>query len=297
MVMSSLGFKSAVVLVSTLAISIYLPASAQTVPTIDTEDATLGLASVSSGGHVHLSVAFDARNGDFARGNYDDDRADRDRLPVHAQIGLAVELSHDADGAATGWLVLRSSNGFHAPKASEQAAPRSWYESNNLAAIVLSPAEGLRAAAVYTMKTSPNGVSGTTHEASLALTYAGDNAVGAISPQLAVTVRPKGDDGVFTIMGIEPSQELAGHDGPTLSLPLAVGIGWHGFYGAHTADRAYVSAGVAIEQPFALGDTKWSARVEAAALIRDARLAALSGPDGETGRVAPLISASVAMAY
>ena len=273
-------------------------ASAQTIPTIDTEDATLGSATTSSSGRFHPLVAFDIRNGDFARGDYDDDRADLDRLPVHAQIGLVVELTHRLDGEATSWLLLRSSNGFHAPDDGEVTAPRSWYESNNLAALVFTPTKGLRTAAVYTIKTSPNGVSATTHEASLSLAYAGTDAMGALSPTLVATIRPKGNDGVFTQAGIEPGVALSSRqDGPKLSLPLAVGVGWAGFYGVGSGDRRFLSAGLAIKQPFGLGDTHWSAHLAAVALIRDRRLAALSGPDGETATVVPLVTISVSMAY
>jgi hypothetical protein len=273
-------------------------AAAQSVPTIDTEDATLGSAKVSAGGNVHPILAFDVRNGDFARGNYDDDRADLDRLPVHAQLGFAIDLSHGADGDATSWLVVRSSNGFHAPAMGETTAPRIWYESNNLAAFVFTPAKGLRTAAVYTIKASPNGVSATTHEASLSFAYDGEDAVGTLSPTFVVTMRPKGDHGVFTQAAIEPAFDLSKReDGPKLSIPLAIGRGWGGFYGAGSGSRTYVSAGAALEQPFLLGATHWSTRLEALAVVRDDRLAALSGPSGETGTVVPLVTWSVSMAY
>ncbi len=278
--------------------SIGSPASARTVPTIDTEDATLGSSPVSTDARVHPLFALDLRNGDFARGAYDDDRADLDRLPVHAQIGLAAELTHSGDGAATSWLVLRSSNGFHAPGSAETTSPRAWYESNNLAALVFAPAEGLRAAAVYTIKTSPNGVSETTHEASLSLAYDGKDALGSLSPTIVATTRPKGAGGVYTQAGIEPAIALSSRDASAkLSLPVAVGVGWGGFYGPQTGTRAFVSAGLALEQPFTLGGTRWNARAEAVALIRDDRLAALSGPQGETGSVVPLVTFSVSMAY
>lgn len=121
---------------SATAVLASINASAQSVPTIDTEDATLGSAKISGDGDLHPQLAFDVRNGDFARGNYDDDRADLDRLPVHAQLGVAIDLSHGSNGEATSWLVLRSSNGFHAPSTGETSTPRIWYESNNLAALV-----------------------------------------------------------------------------------------------------------------------------------------------------------------
>ncbi|MGC5798098.1 hypothetical protein [Sphingomonas sp. NFX23] len=283
---------------SAIAVLASIDASAQSVPTIDTEDATLGSVKISGGGDLHPQLVFDVRNGDFARGNYDDDRADLDRLPVHAQLGVAIDLSHVSDGAATSWLVLRSSNGFHAPSTGEMSTPRIWYESNNLAALVFTSVKGLRAAGVYTIKTSPNGVSATTHEASLSLAYDGDDVVGKLSPTLAVTMRPKGDNGVFTLAAIEPGFDLSEReDGPKLSIPVAIGRGRGGFYGSGSGSRSYLSAGAALEQPFLLGAMQWSTRLEALAVVRDDRLAALSGPRGETGTVVPLITWSVSTAY
>jgi hypothetical protein len=272
-------------------------AAAQTAPTIDTEDATLGSATVGEG-WIHPMLAFDARNGDFARGNYDDDRADLGRLPGHAQVGAAIDLFRAPDGEAIGWLVLRSSNGFHTPHAQERAAPRAWYESNNLAALVVTPLKGLRAAAVYTIKTSPNGVSATTHEASLSLAYAGADGLGKLSPTFVVTTRTKGDHGVYTQAAIEPGFDLGnGERAPKLSLPIAVGTGWRGFYAADSGNRVFASAGAALEKPFLLGATHGTMRWEALALIRDDRLAALSGPDGETATIVPLVTWSVSVAY
>lgn len=104
------------------------PADAQQVPTIDTEDASLGSTSVGSG-RVHPSMALDVRNGDFARGNYDDDAADLDRLPVHLQLGFAAELHRKAHDKADVFLVFNSSNGVHVPVSAELTAPRAWYST------------------------------------------------------------------------------------------------------------------------------------------------------------------------
>lgn len=273
-------------------------ADAQTVPTLDTEDATLGVDDVSSSGRLHPSFAIDLRNGDFARGSYDDDRADLSRLPVHAQVGLALDLGHDGEGKATSWFVVRSSNGFHSPAAGETTRPRAWYESNNLAAFVFSPAAGLRAGALYTIKTSPNGVSATTHEASLTFAYDGKDAIGVLKPTFVTTVRPKGDHGLYTQLGIAPSLALGPGDGaPKLSVPAAIGVGWRGFYGQGAGSRLFGNVGLALERPFVIGGTHWGARAEALALIRDDRLARSSGPDGETGTVVPLVTLSLSMAY
>jgi len=273
-------------------------AQAQTVPTIDTEDATIGSDAVSSGGWLHPSLGVDLRNGDFARGNYDDDAADLDRLPAHLQVGLAVDLHRGRDGAVDTWLVARSSNGFHAPATTERGSPRSWYESNNLLALVATPAPGLRAAAIYTIKTSPNGVSATTHEASLSFAYEAKSGLGLLKPTLAVTGHAKGGGGLYTQAGIEPELSLAaGDDAAKLSFPAAIGVGWRGFYEQGSGDRLFGNAGVALSKPLTLGGVKVSARASLLALIRDRRLARLSGPDGETGMVVPLATVGLSLAY
>jgi hypothetical protein len=274
------------------------PACARSMPIIDTEDATLGSAPIASTRRVHPLVGLDLRNGDFARADYDDDRADLGRLPVHAQLGLAIELSRDTNGEAKSWIFLRSSNGFHAPGRDELSEPRSWYESNNLAALVLTPAKGVRAALVYTIKTSPNAVSDTTHEASLSLSYGGKDALGSLAPTFVMTMRPKGGDGVFMQAGIEPEIRLFSTSDPLkLSLPIAVGVGWKSFYSPRSGDRGFASAGCAVEQTIALSGTRLTARAEALALVRDRRLARLSGPEGEIGTVVPLVTLSLSLAY
>lgn len=273
-------------------------ALAQSVPSINTEDATLGSQGVSSSGSIHPSFGVDVRNGDFARGNYDDDAADLDRLPVHVQVGIDFDLHRDAEGKADTWLVARSSNGVHSASSGETTSPHAWYESNNLVALVVTPATGVRAAAIYTIKASPNGISATTHEASLSFAYDAKNWFGTLKPTFAATVRPKGDHGVYTQVGIEPEFALDGsEDGPSLSFPAAIGVGWSGFYDAGSGDRLFANAGVALSKPFSVGTTKWNARAEMLALIRDDRLRRLSGPLGETGTVVPLATIGVSLAY
>ncbi|RYD24701.1 MAG: hypothetical protein EOP89_10840 [Lysobacteraceae bacterium] len=99
------------VLAATLALVAASPASSQTVPFIDTEDATLSEVDVG-GGSVHPIVSFDVRNGDYARGAYDDDAAGLGRVPVHVSVGAAAVLKRGADGQGTLFLVGQSSNGF-----------------------------------------------------------------------------------------------------------------------------------------------------------------------------------------
>jgi len=272
-------------------------AGAQTIPTVDTEDASLG--SLDAGrGRLHSVVGVDLRNGDFARGGYDDDAANLDRLPVHVQFGLAWDLHRDTEGTADWWLVGSSSNGFHAASRDERTRPRAWYESNNLVALVGKPMRGLTVGAAYTIKTSPNGVAGTSHEASLTAAFDGDGAIGALHPGAAVTVRPKGDNGVFTQVSIEPEVALrSGDAAPTLSLPVIAGVGWGGFYGAGTGDVAYGSAGVAYSHPFRLGGGHWRLRAEALAVVRDPTLRRIGSLDAETARVVPLATIALTFAY
>lgn len=274
------------------------PATAQTVPSIDTEDATLGSQRASSSGRIHPSFGIDVRNGDFARGNYDDDAANLDRLPVHVQLGIAADLHHDADGRADTWFVARSSNGFHSPSNDETTAPRAWYESNNLVALVATVGRGLRAAAVYTVKTNPNGVSSTTHEASMSFAYETKRGLGALNPTFVATVRPKGAHGIYTQAGIEPSLSLGSDEqAPKVSFPAAIGVGWGGFYNVGSGNRLYGNAGLGISKPFKIGATRWSTRAQLLALIRDDRLRRLSGPEGETSTVVPLGTLALSLAY
>jgi hypothetical protein len=269
------------------------PAASQSVPTIDTEDVTLGSSSVGTGS-IHPAFGVDVRNGDFARGNYDDDAADLDRLPVHVQVGVAADLHYDAAGQADVWLVIRSSNGIHSALSDERTSPRGWYESNNLVGLVVAPAAGLRAGIVYTIKASPNGVSDTTHEASMTTSYDGKDAIGWLHPNFAATVRPKGTHGLFTQLGVAPEIALGTSEyAPTLSLPAVIGIGWGGFYDAGSGDQLYGNAGLAIGQPVRLGNLHASLRAEMLALFRDDRLRRLSGPLGETGAVVPLATLSL----
>jgi hypothetical protein len=247
-------------------------------------------------GRFHPQLGVDARNGDFSRGNYDDDAASLDRIPLHVQAGFALDLHQGADGAADAWLVFSSSNGFHTPSADERVSPRRWYESNNLLGLVVSPAEGLRVGFVYTVKSSPNDVAATTQEASLTLAYQAESGLGAWRPGLAVTTRTQGDSGLYTQGSLEPGMDLTAN-GLRLSFPSALGVGWNDFYGPDSGDRLYARTGLALEQPFRWGETRWSARAEALALYRDGALRDLSGPEGETDGVVPQVTLSLSMAY
>lgn len=266
-------------------------------PLSDTEDASLGSVTVGDG-WLHPVIGFDLRNGDFVRGSYDDDAADLDRVPAHVQLGLVYELSRAANGDATTWLMLRSSNGFHAPIREERTSPRAWYESNNLLGLATRLAPGLTGAATYTVKTSPNGISDTTHEVSAALSLDRDAGLGALKPGFAATWRPKGGGGLYTQVTIEPGWNLGtGERAPRLSIPAAMGVGWDGFYEPGSGSRVYGSAGLALEAPLAIGGGHWSARAEALALVRDDRLRALGGKRAEHGTVEPYVTLSLSYAY
>ncbi|MBD8472408.1 hypothetical protein [Sphingomonas sp. CFBP 8765] len=78
---------SALAVLTEVLMAVPSPTDAQQVPAIDTEDTSLVSASVGSG-RVHPSMAPDVRNSDFARGNYDNDEADLDRLPVISSFAL-----------------------------------------------------------------------------------------------------------------------------------------------------------------------------------------------------------------
>lgn len=272
------------------------PVGAQTIPTIDTEDASLGSLSVG-GGRFHPVIGIDLRNGDVARGGYDDDAANLDRVPVHVQIGFGFDLHRDPSGQADLWLVGTSSNGFHAPRLAERTSPRGWYESNSLLGIVGTPAKGLTLGAAYTIKTSPNGISGTSHEASVTAAYEGDHGIGVLHPNASATVRPKGGTGIFTQVGIEPQLAIgAAEHAPTISLPVIAGIGWSDFYDRGTGNAGYGSVGLALTQPLTIGAVRYRLRVDAAAVVRDDVLRRLGSEDAETATIVPLVTISLVAA-
>lgn len=272
-------------------------ADAQKMPMSDTEDASIGSISVGNG-RFHPVLSFDVRNGDFVRGSYDDDAANLDRLPVHLQLGVGLELHRDTQGKADVWLEVRSSNGFHSPIADERASPRGWYESNNLVGLVAALAPGLNGALTYTIKASPNGIADTTHEVSTAFAYAADRGIGMLRPGFVATIRTKGGGGPYAQVTIEPEIALTdASDGPTLSVPAVFGVGIGGFYEEGSGTAVYGSAGVAYSHPFTLGNTNLSARAEVLALVRDDRLRRLGDPLANKGTIQPYATVGLTLAY
>jgi hypothetical protein len=274
-----------------------VPAAAQTIPFADTEDATLSEIDVGEG-DVHPVASIDLRNGDYARGAYDDDDAGLGRVPLHVSLGGAVVLRRRAGGDAALFLIGQSSNGFHAPRRDEQVRPRGWYESNTLVGLAWRPATGIDAAITYAIKTSPNGVAATTHEASLTFLYATDDALGRLKPRVAVTRRTRGNGGIYTIVGIAPSFDLSDReDGPSLALPVSVGVGWNGFYAGGSGDRIYGSGGISLSQPVRVGSAKATLQAEFLTLVRDDRLRRMDAPAGTHATLVPYANLSFALAW
>lgn len=156
----------------------------------------------------------------------------------------------------------------------------------------------MNAAATYTIKTSPNGVAATTHEASLTFLYTADEGIGRLKPRLAVTRRTRGDGGFYTILGIAPEIALSdADDATTIGLPVTAGVGWHGFYAAGSGDRAYGSGGITLARPVRLGRARATVQAEILALLRDDRLRRLDAPDGTTAALVPYATVSFAVAW
>lgn len=261
-------------------------------PISDTEDAGLDSQTVGEG-RLHPILGLDVRNGDFVRGTYDDDGAGLDRVPVHLQLGLVYELVRDGDEAST-WLEVRSSNGFHAPGGNETASPRAWYESNNLVGIATRLAPGLTGAVTYAIKTSPNGVSDTTHELSGAVALDGSGGLAMLNPGFVVTWRPKGGGGLYTQATIEPGIDV-GAD--RLSAPAALGVGWNNFYEQGSGTRVFGRVGLAYKHPFTIGGARLAVRAEASALFRDDRLRQLDAPMANSDTIRPFGTIGVTYAY
>lgn len=271
-------------------------ADSRSVPVSDTEDASLGSQPVGDG-RLHAILGLDARNGDFVRGTYDDDGASLGRVPVHAQIGLVYELARTGDKADT-WLEVRSSNGFHAAGGQESAAPRAWYESNNLIGIEMRLAPDLIGAVSYAIKTSPNGIAATTHEVSAAFSLDGDSGFLLLHPGLAATWRPKGGGGLFVQGMIEPGIDVGQGETPDrLTIPIALGVGTDGFYAQGSGTRAYGRVGVAYAHPFTIGDAHLALRAEASAILRDDKLRRLDPPAASARAIRPLGMIAITYAY
>ena len=280
-----------------VAVLVAAPAAAQTIPFADTEDATLSEIDVGEG-DVHPVVSFDVRNGDYARGAYDDDDAGFAQVPVHVSVGGAVVLARRRGGEASLFAIGQSSNGFHAPRRDERTSPRAWYESNTLVGIAWRPSQGVTAATTYTIKASPNGVAGTTQEASLTFLYAAEDRIGRLQPRLAVTRRTQGNGGFYTIAGIAPSFDLSDDEnGLSLSLPVTVGIGWNGFYGSDSGTRTYAGGGLSLARPVAIGAARATLQAEIVGLLRDDRLRRLDAPAGTSAALVPQGTVSLTMAW
>ena len=280
-------------------VAVAAPAYGQSIPFADTEDATLSEIDVTDGRrNVHPVLMLDGRNGDYARGVLDDDDASLDRVPVHVAIGGALVLRRKRDGTADLFAIGQSSNGFHAPRPDERVSPRAWYESNNLLGLAWRPTDGLTAALVYAVKASPNGVAPTTHEASLSVLYTADDALGWFKPRVAITRRTQGEGGLYTIAGVAPSFRLArGDAGPSLSVPVLVGVGWNDFYAAGSGTRAYGSGGLRLSQPVKIGVSAAAVQADIVALVRDDRLRRLDAPDGSTAMVIPHATIALTLAW
>lgn len=264
-------------------------------PIADTEDASLGSIRVG-GGRLHVAATLDVRNGDFVRGSFDDDPASLEQVPVHVQAGLVQELARDADGQGSAWLMVRSSNGFHAPTGRERTSPRGWYESNNLIGVAARLGPDLTGGIVYAIKASPNGVAGTTHELSGTMSLSGDTGLAGFNPGLVATWRPQGGGGLYTQATLEPGWDLGRPGrGPRLSLPMAIGVGWNGFYEPGTGTRLFGSAGVALTMPMVT--PALLARAEAMALVRDDLLRQLGGPRSDTAMVVPYVTLAISYSY
>lgn len=273
------------------------PADAQSVPFSDTEDASLGELSVGDGSW-HPIGRLNLRNGDYARGGYDDDSSNLNRVPVHVELGLVYDLKNATAEAGSMWLEFHSSNGFHAPSDQETRNLRSWYESNNLVGFVYAPVRGLRAGLSYTVKTSPNDVAATSHEASVVLSYQSDRGLGWLHPNVVGTIRPRGGQGLYTQLSIEPEWKLGEANGaPSISLPVLVGIGWGGFYKAGSHTIGYRSVGLAVTQPFMVGSARASLHGEIGTLVRDRMLARLDGDDANRATVVPIGQITLSFAY
>ena len=288
-------WKMAIIVLS-VTISEVSPLNAKDFPTIDS-DGHLGKAATGDG-DLHMVVDVSVANGDFSRGAFDDDAASVDQLPMHGSATLAWTLHRDAASNPDLWIEASSANGFHSPVAIERTSPRAWYESNNLLAVLYKPNNTTNAALSYLIKTSPNGISPTSHELAASVGYATKNGIGSLAPSVVLSVHTRGGKGVYSLFSIDPNFKLAERDSsPTLSVPVRFGIGWDDFYGSGTGTAVYGSAGLAFARPFALGSTNGKIHAELLALFRDKTVRSLGKRDAENAAVVPLATIGISLSY
>lgn len=272
------------------------PAHAQDFPTIDA-DGQLGKAATGNG-DLHADFDLSLANGDFSRGSYDDDAASLDRLPVHGALTIGWTAHKSAAGDPDLWLEASTSNGLHSAQSIERTSPRAWYESNNLAAVFYKPNKATTTALAYVIKTSPNGISPTTHELTASLGYKTDGGIGRLQPSTAVSLHTKGGNGLYTLFGIAPSFDLGpGDSPPTIDIPVRLGVGWDDFYGPGSGTAMFASAGLAFNRPFAVGTSHWKFHAEALALLRDRTVRNLGEADAEHSAVVPLATMGVSLSF
>ena len=132
---------------------------------------------------------------------------------------------------------------------------------------------------------------------SLTAALDGDTGLAALGAAASAIWRPKGGEGFFTQIGIEPSIAVTHReDGPELGFPARIGVGWAGFFALNSGDAAYGSIGAAYSHPFEAGGAKWRLRAEVLAVLRDDTLRRLGGPEAEHGTVVPLATVGLQVA-
>ncbi|MGJ3627975.1 hypothetical protein AB5I41_15045 [Sphingomonas sp. MMS24-JH45] len=237
-------------------------AGAQSVPTIDTEDASLGSVEVGSG-DFHPILGVDVRNGDFARGGYDDDAANLDRVPVR-QLGLRLDTAPRRGPGKGGYGWWGPAPAGSAPVPAERTRPRGWYESNNVVGLVGKVGDDGTLGMAYTIKTIPTASPAPRTKRALPPRSTESGGPRRAPPPCG---RDGADEGARR--PLRPGRDRAdyplspGGDAPSVDLPVLVGVGWNDFYDAGTGTVAYGSAGLGYSHPFVMGRQHWRLRAEA----------------------------------
>ena len=102
----------------------------------------------------------------------------------------------------------------------------------------------------------------------------------------------------YTQLSVEPRVTFGpGELRDQISVPVAAGVGWSGFYEQGSGSRLFGSAGLAFEHPFDVGRTHLKVRTQMLALVRDGRLRKLDDPATGRHTVEPLGTIAISFAY
>ncbi|MGH6912717.1 MAG: hypothetical protein ACREH3_03305 [Geminicoccales bacterium] len=258
-------------------------------------------AETTNPGKTHVAGGLGAASADYFRGGFDDVPSDLDEIAIGPDLSVVFELWEDQPGPVRDLsLTLGTQNNFADQVQPTDSDIDKWYESNNFAALTARLGRDWLGQVAYTMYGSPNDVSPTGYELSLAGAYRGQNLLGGLKPQLKLA-KPTDRGGVYTELVATPGLTLL-EDGAypiTLGVPLTLGVGFDDYY-SNAGTTGFVSAGLSGSVPLAFipsdyGSWKLTAGVDL--ILREDDLDDAGGPFDDAGNVVPIGKMAISFVY